>query len=70
MEIEISEETINKIRELTNELFTLIHDEIEDQTGIATDFGLAETFCWYQIVIQAVQYILTAATEVLGRMEE
>ena len=56
MIVEISEETIDKIRELTNELFTLIHDEVEEQTGEVS--GLSMMFCWYQIVIQAVQYIL------------
>ena len=68
MLVEISEEVIEKIRELTEELFTVIHDDIEDQTDETS--GLPMTFCWYQIVIQAVQYILTAANEVIIRVEE
>ncbi len=68
MLVEISEEAIDKIRELTNELFELIHDEVEDQTNETS--GLPMMFCWYQIVIQAVQYILTAANEVIIRVEE
>lgn len=68
MIVEMSQETIERIREITEELFTLIHDEVEGQ--VSEGSGLPMIFCWYQIVIQAVQYILTAANEVLKRVEE
>ena len=68
MIVNVSEEAIEKIRQITEELFTLIHDEVESQTDEGSEFSLL--FGWYQIIIQVVQYILVAANEVLKRVED
>ena len=68
MVTEISEETIRKVNELTMELFTLIDDEIKTHAEKLPDYPVE--FAWYQTVVLAVQYILTAANEVVIRVEE
>jgi len=68
MIVNVSEEAIEKIRQITEELFELIRVEVENQTAEESELSLL--FGWYQIIIQVVQYILTAANEVLKRVED
>jgi len=63
MIINISEESADRIREITKELLDIALDEVESMSP--TDDVTARRFGWYQVIVQIVMYILTAANEVL-----